>query len=75
MAPKKVALAEVRTLTFKDGAKTRARRTAPIAQLTCVGTPCKLYKPKVVRCYNEGGEEDEIDWRVRAAHFRCMNGP
>ncbi|THH28242.1 hypothetical protein EUX98_g5952 [Antrodiella citrinella] len=66
MEHSKVALARIPSLTFYKGKKTLARRSAPIAQLTCVGKPCRLYTPDVVRCVNAGGSGTDIDWRCEA---------
>lgn len=60
----KVKLAEIPALTFYKDALTQARRTTPIAQLTCLGKACKLYQPEVVRCVNLGGSGTDVDWKV-----------
>ncbi len=60
----KVKLASISSLTFYNGADTKARRTDPIPQLTCVGKPCKYYQPDVVRCKNDGGSGIDVDWKV-----------
>ncbi|KAI0353786.1 DUF1183-domain-containing protein [Trametes cingulata] len=62
----RIALAKIPALTFYKDKLTRARRTAPIPQLTCVGTPCKLYQPDVVRCVNIGGSDTDVDWKCEA---------
>ncbi|KAF8917475.1 hypothetical protein CPB85DRAFT_1286068 [Mucidula mucida] len=59
----KVKLASISSLTFYNGADTKARRTDPIPQLTCVGKPCKYYQPDVVRCKNDGGSGIDVDWK------------
>lgn len=62
----KVALDSIRSLTFYKGEYTKARRTTPIQQLTCVGRPCNLYQPDVVRCVNEGGRGLDVEWKCEA---------
>ncbi|KII89974.1 hypothetical protein PLICRDRAFT_159249 [Plicaturopsis crispa FD-325 SS-3] len=62
----RVALADIPALTFYKDAVTLARRTSPIPQLTCIGKPCKLYTPEVVRCQNLGGQGSEVDWKCEA---------
>ncbi|KAF7336671.1 OPT-domain-containing protein [Mycena venus] len=68
-APKvmsRLELARIPALTFYKDALTEARRTDPIPQLVCVGKPCKLYQPEVVRCQSLGGAGTEIDWKCEA---------
>jgi len=62
----KLALASIETLTFYQDALTTARRTDSIPQLNCIGRPCNLYTPEVVRCTNVGGKETDIDWKCEA---------
>ncbi|KAF9267805.1 DUF1183-domain-containing protein [Marasmius fiardii PR-910] len=62
----KVKLENIKALTFYSGEVTKARRSSPIAQLTCVGRPCKLYQPEVVRCTNIGGRGTDVDWKCEA---------
>ncbi|KAF9042649.1 DUF1183-domain-containing protein [Hymenopellis radicata] len=59
----KVKLASISSLTFYNGADTKARRTDPVPQLTCVGKPCKYYQPDVIRCKNDGGSGIDVDWK------------
>ncbi|KAG7451206.1 DUF1183-domain-containing protein [Guyanagaster necrorhizus] len=59
-------LAKIPSLTFYKDELTNSRRTAPISQLTCVGKPCKLYTPDVVRCTNLGGTGTDVDWKCEA---------
>ena len=62
----RIALSDIKQLTFVGGgAMTKARRVAPIPQLTCVGSACKYFQPEVVRCYNAGGSGVDVDWTVR----------
>lgn len=67
----KIALSSIRSLTFYKDALTEARRTDPIQQLTCIGKPCNLYQPDVVRCTNAGGSGTEVDWKVRLSQCEC----
>ncbi|KAJ6531863.1 hypothetical protein B0H19DRAFT_1188957 [Mycena capillaripes] len=62
----RLELARIPALTFYKDALTEARRTSPISQLICVGKPCKLYTPEVVRCQSLGGSGTEIDWKCEA---------
>jgi len=62
----KVELAKIKSLTFYKDALTTARRTAPMEQLVCVGKPCRLFQPEVVRCTNLGGVGTDVDWKVGA---------
>ena len=60
----KVLLSKIKSLTFYKDSLTEARRTDAISQLSCVGAPCKLYTPDVVRCENIGGAGLDVDWKV-----------
>ncbi|KDQ59196.1 hypothetical protein JAAARDRAFT_175961 [Jaapia argillacea MUCL 33604] len=62
----RIALTSIPALTFYKGSLTESRRTSPIAQLKCIGAPCKLYTPEVVRCVNLGGSGTEVDWKCEA---------
>jgi len=62
----RVELARVPALTFYKDALTESRRTAPIPQLICVGKPCRLYTPEVVRCESLGGAGTDIEWKCQA---------
>ncbi|KAF7294517.1 Oligopeptide transporter [Mycena kentingensis (nom. inval.)] len=59
-------LAKIPALTFYKNEWTEGRRTSPIPQLTCVGKPCSLFTPDVVRCESLGGSGTEIDWKCTA---------
>jgi len=61
----KVELAKIRALTFYKGEQTAYRRTSPLQQLSCIGKPCSLFEPEVVRCESLGGTGVEVDWKVR----------
>lgn len=60
----RVALDSIRSLTFYSDTLTQSRRTPPIPQLKCIGKPCSLFQPDVVRCVNEGGQGTDVDWKV-----------
>ncbi|KAH8094558.1 hypothetical protein BXZ70DRAFT_364659 [Cristinia sonorae] len=62
----RVALASIPSLTFYKDTDTISKRGKPIPQLTCIGKPCRLYTPDVVRCVNVGGSGTEVDWRCEA---------
>ncbi|KAF5359264.1 hypothetical protein D9756_003453 [Leucocoprinus leucothites] len=62
----RIALASIPALTFYKDSWTASQRTSAIPQLTCIGKPCKLYQPEVVRCANLGGSGTEVDWKCEA---------
>ncbi|TDL14428.1 DUF1183-domain-containing protein [Rickenella mellea] len=63
----RILLSGIRTLTFYNGEQTKAsRRGPPVPQMVCIGKPCHLYQPEVIRCTNEGGEGVEVDWKCEA---------
>ncbi|KAJ7475902.1 hypothetical protein FB451DRAFT_261752 [Mycena latifolia] len=62
----RIELARIQALTFYKDSLTESRRTKAIPQLQCVGKPCKLYTPEVVRCQSLGGSGTEIDWKCEA---------
>ncbi|XP_006459447.1 hypothetical protein AGABI2DRAFT_201707, partial [Agaricus bisporus var. bisporus H97] len=62
----RLELAKIPALTFYKDAWTTSQRTSPIKQLTCVGKPCRLYQPEVVRCVNLGGSGTDVDWKCEA---------
>ncbi|KAL0065124.1 hypothetical protein AAF712_007960 [Marasmius tenuissimus] len=62
----KAKLDSIKALTFYQGEETKARRSRPISQLTCIGKPCKLYQPEVVRCTNIGGRGTDVEWKCEA---------
>jgi len=54
-------------LNFYDDSVTTSRRSAPIPQSVCRGTPCKYYTPDVVHCVSlPGGFGTEVDWKCEA---------
>lgn len=64
----RIALSQIPSITFYENSFTLSRRGASesISQLTCIGHPCKLFKPDVVRCDNIGGQGTEVDWKCEA---------
>ena len=62
----RIALARIPSLTFYKDSLTTSRRGSPISQLTCIGKPCRLYQPDVVRCTNSGGSGTDVDWKCEA---------
>jgi len=62
----RIELAQIKSLIFYQDSLTKARRTSPIPQLVCVGKPCQLYTPEVVRCVSLGGEGTSVDWKCEA---------
>lgn len=60
----RIALESIPAITFYKDSLTAARRTAPIAQLVCLGKPCATYQPEVVRCRNIGGSGVNVDWKA-----------
>ncbi|KAH9902487.1 hypothetical protein C8Q73DRAFT_635024 [Cubamyces lactineus] len=62
----RVALAKISALTFYKDELTSSRRGPPVPQLTCIGKPCRLYQPDVVRCVNVGGSGTDVDWKCEA---------
>lgn len=68
----KVELARIPALTFYLDEKTSYRRTTSLPQLVCVGKPCNLYQPEVVRCVNLGGRGVDVDWKVSPHSYDCV---
>ncbi|PCH42589.1 hypothetical protein WOLCODRAFT_132447 [Wolfiporia cocos MD-104 SS10] len=62
----RTALSRIRALTFYKDSLTKSQRGDPVPQLECVGKPCRLYQPEVVRCTNIGGEGVDVDWKCEA---------
>ncbi|KAF5327667.1 hypothetical protein D9619_004868 [Psilocybe cf. subviscida] len=62
----KVELSKITSLTLYKDAYTEARRTSAIPQLRCVGKPCRLFQPEVVRCVSLGGVGTDVDWKCEA---------
>ncbi|KAF8968177.1 DUF1183-domain-containing protein [Flammula alnicola] len=62
----RVELVKIPSLTFYKDAYTAARRTSALPQLVCIGKPCKLFQPEVVRCVNLGGVGTDVDWKCEA---------
>lgn len=62
----RVPLGRIPSITLYKDAKTLSRRGRPVPQLTCIGKPCRLYQPEVVRCTNVGGLGTDVDWKCEA---------
>jgi len=62
----RVELAKIKSLTFYKDSYTAARRTSSLPQAVCVGKPCKLFQPDVVRCVSLGGTGTEVNWKCEA---------
>ncbi|KAF8581059.1 DUF1183-domain-containing protein [Ramaria rubella] len=62
----RVALDSISSLTFYSDTLTQSRRTPPISQLKCIGKPCYLFQPDVVRCVNDGGRGADVEWKCQA---------
>lgn len=71
----RIKLADISALTLYQGEVTSSRRGKPIPQLVCKGKPCKLFTPDVVRCVNLGGEDTDVDWKVRYILFPVRDCP
>ncbi|KAJ6151039.1 hypothetical protein N7470_007633 [Penicillium chermesinum] len=65
-----ILLSNVHTLTLRADGMTTARRVSPIPQLKCVGPArvCRLYKPEIMRCTNDGYgyDEEDVQWTCKA---------
>jgi hypothetical protein len=72
--PTRTKLDAIRSLTFYKDTETQSRRGSYLPQLNCIGKPCKLYTPDVVRCVNAGGSGTDVDWKVRLV-FSSGNMP
>lgn len=61
----RLELAKIPAITFYKDAYTAARRTEALPQLVCVGKPCRVFQPEVVRCVNlGGGVGTDVDWKA-----------
>ncbi|KAN0063590.1 hypothetical protein ACQY0O_004038 [Thecaphora frezii] len=59
---RRIPMDSIKTLTFYDGKKTAYRRTDPVPQLKCVGSPCRRFQPDVVQCTSMG----DAQWKCSA---------
>jgi hypothetical protein len=65
----RVPMSSLKTLYFRDGAKTLARRGKSMPQLKCVGNSkhlCTTYGPDIIMCKSQG----DGAWRVSLAKSR-----
>ncbi|TNY20102.1 hypothetical protein DMC30DRAFT_352855, partial [Rhodotorula diobovata] len=54
-------------LTLHKNKRTASRRTSPIPQLTCRGSPCRTYQPDVVQCVAVGTDgAGGLEWKCEA---------
>lgn len=70
----RIALANIQALTFYKDSLTTTRRGKPIQQLECIGVPCDLFQPDVVRCVNQGGDGTDVDWKVSCSYRGILVG-
>ncbi|WFD31705.1 hypothetical protein MSPP1_002744 [Malassezia sp. CBS 17886] len=61
-ASEKVLYAQIKALTFYKGRMTTARRLPPVPQMTCEGSLCSRYEPRVVQCIGRGDGQ----WKCEA---------
>jgi len=66
-AQDRILLKDVGALTLAKGQMTRARRSHPIPQLSCVGGSAQSsnYHPTVVQCQNRGFDGQDVQWECR----------
>lgn len=67
-AGRRIRMDALKTLTFYANRNTAYRRTSPLPQLTCVGSPCSRYQPDVVQCQAMGDGQ----WKCSADLPRTM---
>lgn len=53
----RILLDDIKTLTFRRGEMTTARRLDPVPQLTCEGKLCTKVSPRVIQCQNRGDNQ------------------
>lgn len=61
--PARIPMSSLKTLYFRDGGKTLARRGRPMKQLNCIGNSkhlCDTYSPDIIMCKSAG----DGAWRV-----------
>ena len=57
-------LSETQSLTLTTGRMTTSRRSYSMAQLSCVGGPCR-HSPNVIQCTNKGTDGNDIQWECK----------
>lgn len=57
-----VRLQDIGTLVFSSDAKTTARRSSPIPQMSCIGGSCE-YAPSTAACKNIGFDGRDVTWK------------
>jgi hypothetical protein len=62
-----VRLTNVEALTFNRNAMTTGRRSAPVQQMTCLGSYCNYDNmPTTMQCYNKGHNGLDVVWKCEA---------
>lgn len=67
----RIPMSSLKTLYFRDGGKTLARRGKPMKQLNCIGNSkhlCNTYSPDIIMCKSAG----DGAWRVSADFLLCQ---
>lgn len=60
-------MSSLSALTLHKNKRTASRRTSPIPQLTCRGSPCRTYQPDVVQCVAVGTDgAGGLEWKCEA---------
>jgi hypothetical protein len=66
-ASDRINVAEIRTLTFRNGLMTTSRRGEPIAQLQCITGECGEPKIESMQCTNSGADSaGNVQWSCEA---------
>jgi len=63
----RILLKDVGAITLTKGQMTRAQRSYPVPQLSCVGGSAQssTYHPTVVQCQNRGFDGHDVQWECR----------
>ncbi|OJT13898.1 Store-operated calcium entry-associated regulatory factor [Trametes pubescens] len=62
----RIRLDSISSLIFYKDTVTASRRAPAVQQLKCLGEPCRLYRPDVVRCVSLGGSDTDVSWKCEA---------
>ncbi|EIW57837.1 DUF1183-domain-containing protein [Trametes versicolor FP-101664 SS1] len=62
----RIRLDSISSLIFYKDTLTASRRAPAVQQLKCLGEPCQLYRPDVVRCVSLGGSDTDVSWKCDA---------
>lgn len=68
----RIRLDSISSLIFYKDTLTASRRAPAVQQLKCLGEPCQLYRPDVVRCVSLGGSDTDVSWKVRTIRPHCL---